>query len=80
MVDELRLPLAPDLLRLPWLLTYSLLPALLDTAILPTSRPGDVRIVKLTSNGYSFAPSAGIDFADINLGRAGSRPATGSLD
>jgi len=54
-----------------WLLTYLLLPTLLSTAAAPGSKPGDVRIVNLTSNGHNFAPSAGIDFADIDLVKGG---------
>lgn len=51
------------------LLTDLLLPVLSDTAA--ESKPGDVRIVCLTSNGHNFAPSPGIDFEDINQEKGG---------
>jgi NAD(P)-dependent dehydrogenase (short-subunit alcohol dehydrogenase family) len=46
------------------LLTHHLLPLLLSTA--RASKPGDVRIVNVSSMGHNFAPKGGIDFADIN--------------
>jgi NAD(P)-dependent dehydrogenase (short-subunit alcohol dehydrogenase family) len=48
-----------------WLLTNTLLPALLRTAA--TATPGAVRIINVTSNGHNlFAPKVGIDFSDMN--------------
>ena len=52
-----------------WLLTYHLLPTMLLTA--KASKPGDVRIVDVTSMGHNFAPRGGIDFEDINQGNGG---------
>lgn len=52
-----------------WLLTYLLLPVLSSTAAV--SKPGDVRVVELTSNGHNFAPSAGVNFDDINQEKGG---------
>jgi len=46
------------------LLTHHLLPLLLSTA--RASKPGDVRVVNVSSMGHRAAPKAGIDFADIN--------------
>lgn len=46
------------------LLTHHLLPLLLHTA--KSSKPGDVRIVNVSSMGHAFAPKHGIDFVDIN--------------
>ncbi|KAF5250336.1 hypothetical protein FANTH_4436 [Fusarium anthophilum] len=48
-----------------WLLTYSLLPILTESA--RSTRPGTVRVVNVSSDGHLvFSPSAGIDFDDIN--------------
>lgn len=53
-----------------FLLTQHLLPTLLATA--RSSRPGEVRIVNVTSVGHShFAPKAGIEFEDINQEKGG---------
>jgi len=52
-----------------WLLTQHLLPTLLSTARI--SPPGAVRIINLTSGGHNYAPSPGIDFADLNQLRGG---------
>ena len=49
-----------------WVLTYHLLPLLQTTAVASTTN-GDVRIVNVSSMGHKSAPSAGIDFHDINL-------------
>ncbi|KAF5683403.1 NAD(P)-binding protein [Fusarium circinatum] len=48
-----------------WLLTYSLLPILTQSA--RSTRPGTVRVVNVSSDGHLvFSPSVGIDFDDIN--------------
>ncbi|KAJ0140493.1 hypothetical protein HZ326_16621 [Fusarium oxysporum f. sp. albedinis] len=48
-----------------WLLTYSLLPILTQSA--RSTSPGTVRVVNVSSDGHLlFSPSAGIDFNDIN--------------
>ncbi|KAL9562047.1 hypothetical protein ACKAV7_013970 [Fusarium commune] len=48
-----------------WLLTYSLLPVLTQSA--RSTSPGTVRVVNVSSDGHLlFSPSAGIDFDDIN--------------
>ncbi|KAH7195270.1 hypothetical protein DER44DRAFT_731749 [Fusarium oxysporum] len=48
-----------------WLLTYSLLPILTQSA--RSTSPGTVRVVTVSSDGHLlFSPSAGIDFDDIN--------------
>ncbi|PCD26169.1 hypothetical protein AU210_012601 [Fusarium oxysporum f. sp. radicis-cucumerinum] len=48
-----------------WLLTYSLLPILTQSA--RSTSPGTVRVVNVSSDGHLlFSPSAGIDFDDIN--------------
>ncbi|KAF5630054.1 alcohol sorbitol dehydrogenase [Fusarium sp. NRRL 52700] len=48
-----------------WLLTYSLLPILTQSA--QSTSPGTVRVVNVSSDGHLvFSPSAGIDFDDIN--------------
>lgn len=52
-----------------WVLTYHLLPTLLATA--KGSKPGDVRIVNVTSMGHAMAPKGGIDFEDINQEKGG---------
>ncbi|EPX71825.1 short chain dehydrogenase [Schizosaccharomyces octosporus yFS286] len=49
----------------PYLFTYLLIPALRRAA--EYSRPGDVRIVNVSSIAYMFAPYSGIYFPDINL-------------
>ncbi|WBW74779.1 short chain dehydrogenase [Schizosaccharomyces osmophilus] len=49
----------------PYLFTYLLIPALRRAA--EQSKPGDVRIVNVSSMGYMFAPYSGIYFPDINL-------------
>lgn len=49
-----------------WLLTHLLLPLLKKTAA--AGKPGDVRIVNVTSDGHSrFPPKEGINFDDISL-------------
>lgn len=53
-----------------FLLAHHLLPILLATA--RVSKPGDVRIVNVTSGGHArFAPKVGIDFEDINQENGG---------
>ncbi|KAF4633028.1 hypothetical protein G7Y89_g5100 [Cudoniella acicularis] len=53
-----------------FLLTELLLPILLATA--KVSKPGDVRVVNVTSVGHShFAPKSGIEFDDINQEQGG---------
>ncbi|KAE8453141.1 hypothetical protein EG329_011208 [Mollisiaceae sp. DMI_Dod_QoI] len=53
-----------------FLLTHHLLPTMLTTA--RVSKPGDVRIVNVTSGGHArFAPKMGIDFEDTNQERGG---------
>ncbi|KAF5599521.1 NAD(P)-binding protein [Fusarium pseudoanthophilum] len=48
-----------------WLLTYTLLPIITETARLTS--PGTARIVNVSSDGHLvFAPSVGIEFNDIN--------------
>ncbi|KAI8630100.1 hypothetical protein F5Y19DRAFT_428618 [Xylariaceae sp. FL1651] len=49
-----------------WLLTHLLLPVLVETAI--NAKPGEVRIVNLTSGGHAtFTVKEGIRFSDVNL-------------
>ena len=52
-----------------WLFTYHLIPTLLATS--KVSRPGDVRIVNVSSMGHNFAPKSGISFEDINQEKGG---------
>ena len=53
-----------------WLLTHHLLPLLEKTA--GESKPGDVRIVNVTSGGHSMAPKGGINFNDTKLEGSGA--------
>ncbi len=53
-----------------WLLTHHLLPLLEKTA--KTSKPGDVRIVDVTSVGHNLAPRGGINFKDTKLESSGA--------
>ncbi|KAI6352887.1 hypothetical protein MCOR25_009271 [Pyricularia grisea] len=48
-----------------WLLTDRLLPIMLRTTT--TSKPGEVRIVNLSSSGHLGAPSSGINFDDTSI-------------
>ncbi|KAH8689603.1 hypothetical protein BGW36DRAFT_466456 [Talaromyces proteolyticus] len=47
-----------------WLLTYHLLPTMIETAT--DTSPGVVRIVNVASNAHMNVPSFGIDFQDID--------------
>ncbi|KAF2108349.1 hypothetical protein BDV96DRAFT_671353 [Lophiotrema nucula] len=54
-----------------WLLTYHLVPLLVETARKSVS--GSVRVVNVTSDGHEhFTPNAGINFEDLDLKSASS--------
>ncbi|KAH7070604.1 hypothetical protein BKA63DRAFT_81235 [Paraphoma chrysanthemicola] len=50
-----------------WVLTWHLLPVMLQTSLRTDLAPGRVRIVNLSSSGHYRAPKDGINFTDIAL-------------
>ncbi|KAH7082301.1 putative carbonyl reductase [Paraphoma chrysanthemicola] len=50
-----------------WVLTWHLLPMMLQTSLRADLAPGRVRIVNLSSSGHYWAPKDGINFTDIAL-------------